>query len=134
MNEVMEVVNNIQLLVKFKDNWADEIDICGCAVMSEEEWYKYVTIAKDYFDSMDKIDFNKVTDDDDWLSDVSTLSFVIGSNEWIEYESFDELMNCFTISVLTDEQAEFLKANGFERYGFFPDDIFDEWIGYKEYH
>lgn len=38
-----------KLLVKFKDNWADEMDIEGFFVTTREDWENRVTLLKDNF-------------------------------------------------------------------------------------
>ena len=115
-------------LLKFRDNWADEMDVSGFVVYDEDEYKAW----------LDKIPEGEFT-------------YGIGTNEEIEYSSKGEFLNSVAITTtnLTPEEVQFFfkffghpstkcigwdsKAAQFKRiergttvsHGFFPD--FD-WI------
>ena len=68
-----------KLLIKFEANWADEMDIEGLFVITEAEWTLYKQKATAYFKTN------------------NTLNYCIGSNEDIEFYSYTELMEAFTV-------------------------------------
>lgn len=75
-------------IYKFSDNWADEMDIEGFAILTENQ--KDIALAKI------KREFKKG----------GTLYF---GNEENEYSDLDEVMNCIEISSLTSQQYHILK-------------------------
>ena len=113
-------------LLKFNDNWADEMDVDGFVIYDEDEYKAW----------LDKIPDHK-------------FSYGIGTNEEIEYSSKAVFLNSVATTNLTPEEVQFFfkffghpstkcigwdsKAGEFKRierstaagYGFFPD--FD-WI------
>ena len=97
------------LLVKFSDNWADEIDIEGCVIMSEEEYEKYLNAAKRAFEIE------------------GSISFYIGSNEEIRYGNFEDFKKTLKIRTLQGNDETVLRSYHFDNYGIFPDYIFDEY-------
>jgi hypothetical protein len=96
----------MKLLVKYDSNWADEMDINGFKVLTNEQWEKY------------QKDFKK-------LFKKECYSYYVGTNEEIEYSDFDEFISDFKTSEITDEEAaviEKLFGNlSTYGYGFFPE-------------
>ena len=82
-------------LLKTEYDWADEMDIVGFCMMRPAEY--------DYL-----------------LREISAIEYPIewnvGSNQYIEFESAEEILKKFDVSVLTLEYAEFVK-NKFLRFG-----------------
>ena len=72
------------LLIKFKDNWADEFDISGWFVSSEETW--------DAFKAQD----------------FEPREIYFGTNEGIEYESKADYLSRFKTKAISDSDAEVL--------------------------
>lgn len=119
-------------LLKFRDNWADEMDVSGFVVYDEDEYKAW----------LDKIPNRK-------------FSYGIGTNEEIEYSSKGEFLNSVAVATtnLTSEEVQFFfkffrhpstkcigydsEAGEFKRierstevsYGFFPD---FNWIEFDE--
>jgi hypothetical protein len=94
-------------LVKYDSNWADEMDIDGFRVFTDKQWEKY------------QKDFKKLFKED------RGYTYYVGTNEDIEYNSFDEFMSDLKVSEITDEEATVLKKF-FDNlttygYGFFPE-------------
>lgn len=90
-------------LVKYDSNWADEMDIDGFDVFTDSKWEKYLKSFKDHFDKGDE------------------YSYGIGTNEEIEYSSYDEFVRDFKVTEITDEEAATIEKHfGKHGYGFFP--------------
>ena len=93
-------------LVRFEENWADEMDIYGFAIFTAEEYSNWCHTLSRLRKAMNYAVF--------------TYSF--GTNEEQEYEDFEEFMNCFTVKALPAEHAKML-CDGFDTdkyYGQFP--------------
>ena len=88
----------------FEGNWADEMDISGFKIMSDEEWTEYQKA------------FNKYDD---------TIYYCIGTNEEMEYENGPEVLNDIrTVVDISETEEKFLKTsfklNRRFEFGFFP--------------
>jgi hypothetical protein len=84
--DVIEMPFNINkdwTLVKFADNWADEIDVAGFMVVSTEELEGWKS---------------KIPDEE--------FSVCIGTNEEIEYSDREQFLKKHTFTPLTQEQAQ----------------------------
>lgn len=113
-------------LVRFRDCWADEFDVEGFCVMSDDE----IEVWKSRF----KVIFDR--------NEVYTYSF--GTNEEIDYSSFDQFISNFSFCEISEEQAETLKTFGFVdtfyaekdqeiiKFGDFPMVDDDEWADFIE--
>jgi len=85
----------MKLLLKFEDNWADEMDV-----------YSYALVQDDIKEMWDKIE--SYSYDDKCNTDEVTI--VIGSNEEIEYENVADLLSNITVTEITDEQAQAIES------------------------
>jgi hypothetical protein len=74
-------------LVKFSSDWADEFDMNGFKVMSEEEFEKYKT-------GMNNEEY--------------PYEAGFGTNEWFDYEDAEDVMNDLTIVEISVSEAEVL--------------------------
>lgn len=95
-------------LIKFSDNWADEMHVEGFAVMSTKD---FALFAQTVENVCKKIDSGR------------TFAWYIGTNEWIEYYTGEEFKNSFDCTVIEDAQAMVLRSlliEGKTRYGLFP--------------
>lgn len=90
-------------LIKFSDNWADEMDIDSFVLM-DQEW------KDEYFNRL-KNDFEERLKEKDYFC----LNF--GSNQGIEYEKFDELMRCFTVIEISQEEYDTIEKLFGKSYG-----------------
>ena len=88
-------------LVKFRDNWADEMDIEGFNLMTKKEFKEFMKELKE--------------NDNDGIYCVS-----FGSNEWNEYESWENLESRFTCIEITKEEASVIRNTIGEEFGIFP--------------
>lgn len=107
MNEALGIPDRPLVLVKFDDNWGDEMDIEGHFVLPEEAFTKYKVEAKAYFEINDE------------------LLYPVGSNEDIEYMSYDELMDRYMVVSITQEEYNVLVKLGLETAGFTGPEIED---------
>lgn len=91
------------LFIYYSDNWADEMDISGSRVMSEKEYEEYIARAKYAFEVNGTVDFG------------------IGSNESIEFESFEVFEQTLTVHEITEEDMKILVRFGLDDFGHFPE-------------
>lgn len=68
-----------KLLIKYSGNWADEMDLEGLFIVTKDEWEAYKKIADGYFNLQE------------------TLSYHVGTNEEIEYQTYSDLMEDFEV-------------------------------------
>lgn len=102
------------LFIQFSDNWADEIDVEGCALMTQNEYNKFIIAAKKAFANEINIDF------------------AIGSNEYISYQSFKDFEETLKITEVTNEEVKILEKFHFDNYGHFPIYLFEEYYEEEE--
>ena len=79
-----------KLLIRFNDNWADEMDISGLFILEEAAWIKIQ-------DRVKKI-----------IKLCGVWDCGIGTNENIEYDSFEQWLHSYTVVPITDEDANVL--------------------------
>lgn len=91
------------VLVLFEDNWADEMDLEGFKVMRKSEWEQ---TAAEFRESKENSE--------------SVIEFYFGTNEYNEYDSVDDALACFTVTEMTDDDAEFLEKLFPGGFGPFP--------------
>jgi hypothetical protein len=91
------------LLVKYSDNWADEIDVEGFHLFTAQEWEAYQAAIKEFFNSNDE------------------LCFGIGTNEEIEYSDAEEYLDTLRANYISEQQYNVLKDLFPRGFGFFPD-------------
>ena len=74
-------------LVRFTDNWADEMDVEGFKVLPNSAFMQWARLVEDVSTAIDKgYEF-------EWF---------IGTNESIVYRTGRELKNCFKCEVIED--------------------------------
>lgn len=98
-------------ILKYNDNWADEMDISGFAVMTESERDEYFAVFKKVFDTNEY------------------YSFFVGTNEEIEYNTLEDFTNAFEMSEITEEEAKVFSKFFGNEFGFFPT---AEYVEFKE--
>ena len=93
-------------LVRFEEDWADEMSIYGFAIFTTDEYSNWSHIMFRLCEAMNQAVF--------------TYSF--GTNEEQDYEDFEEFLKCFTVKVIPAKHAEILRDmfNINEYYGEFP--------------
>jgi hypothetical protein len=87
------------LLVKYKGDWADELEVEGFWITTKEKYEKWLIEIKNFF----------------------PYTYYIGTNEEIEYESLDSLQYHLSVKEITQEQFDNLKVVFGDSFGFFPD-------------
>jgi len=88
---------NVKYLVKINCDWADEATLEGFAVVEPREW-EYAC------KEMEACEY--------------PVEWQWGSNQWVMFESFDQVQECFDISVLNTKETDFLESR-FIKYGEF---------------
>lgn len=95
-------------LVKFADNWADEMDIEGFSIMSTGQFTQWARTVEEVAKKIDE---------------GHPFEWYFGTNEWIDWEIGNEFKEAFSCEVITDEEADVLKRlllEDFYKYGIFP--------------
>ncbi|MHA2280095.1 MAG: hypothetical protein ACXAC5_04365 [Promethearchaeota archaeon] len=88
-----------RVLVKFRDNYADEFDIEGWKIMCKESWDNYVKAMK--------------------KDVVWPQSKYFGTNEGIEWSDADEHLYCFKAIPITPEEEQIIVKVIGKRFGDF---------------
>jgi len=89
-------------LLQYNDDWADEMDISGFAVMTQSERDEYFAVFKKVFDVN------------------GYYSFCVGTNEEIEYDTLEDFTNAFQMAEITEEEAKVFSKFFGNEFGFFP--------------
>lgn len=96
------------ILAKWSGNWADEMDLDGFRVFTQQEWDEYKTLA---------------------LAKEDCFTFCVGTNEEIEYENGQALLNEIKLTELGQLLADTVNElfiGKCKYYGFFPSkDLFE---------
>lgn len=95
-------------LVKFADNWADEMDVEGFSIMSTGQFAQWAKTVEEVAKK---------------IGEGHPFEWYFGTNEWIDWEIGKEFKEAFSCDVITDEEANVLKRlllEGFDKYGIFP--------------
>jgi len=93
------------LLVKWEDNWADEMDLEGHFVIEKVEWEK---ISEDFSNHTEEI------------------IYCVGTNEDIEYANGTEALAQFTTTEITEDEYQTLEKLDLLSSGFDGPDL-EEW-------
>ena len=102
----------MKYLVNVSDNWADEMDVEGFSIWDQKTYDEFMDL------------FNKYWDENGFLE------IYIGTNEFIEYGSKEDLLNCFKFIEITDDEAYVLKQFFGESFGDFNPDYIAECLSY----
>jgi hypothetical protein len=77
------------LLIRFKDNWGDEMNVTGFVVVAKDDWSKmYLKVVA--------------------LFEKASWEFYFGTNESIEYNNLAHWEENFTTVELTDEEFQII--------------------------
>jgi len=102
MNEPLGIAYPKLLLISFATNWADEMDIEGHYVATVDQYKTFKEELKEYF---------KDRDNDE-------LYYGVGSNQGIEYSSYEDVMDCYESTPITKKEHQILVKLGLESAGF----------------
>lgn len=83
-------------LFKFSSNWADEMDVYSYAIVDTKE-----SLWADYKKIMD-VPKDKRDEEGNWVC------IGVGSNEELEYDTVQELLDEISVKNLTDEEASII--------------------------
>lgn len=86
-------------LIKFASNYADEFDVSGFQILTGDEWEELKQEALKYF-----------SDDSHRDSDYGRISFAwyFGTNEELQFDSYEDWLNCIEVIPLDKIQTEVL--------------------------
>lgn len=110
-------------IVKYEDNWADEMDVEG--------FYIFTELGFNYFNKLVTLVANRIDEEVDhhgWSS--NPFRFFIGTNEELPYHSKEEFIGAFSVAAVEDFSDDLVfilgKTSGF---GVFPDiEILEEYL------
>ena len=88
-----EVVEEEHYLVKFEENWADEMDVYSFAVFTAKQYRNWRAL----LERMKK------------ASEYCVFSYSFGTNEEQDYDEFEEFERCFTAKPITKAQADTIR-------------------------
>ena len=95
-------------LVKFADNWDDEMNVEGFTVLGTEDFMGFIRLIEAVGKKIDTgIPFN----------------MFIGTNQYITYQSGRQFKDAFGFEVIEDDIAMALRTfliEGYSKYGLFP--------------
>ena len=96
-------------LIKLEDNWADELNLRGFAVMSNAQFMAWAR-------TVEKV-ANKIEEGHNFV-------WYIGTNEYVDYETGADFKAAFTCEAISDTQVAVLKQlllnSKSDTYGIFP--------------
>lgn len=101
-----EIIEEECYLVKFEENWADEMNIYAFAVFSAKEYRCWRHAMARLEKAMEK----------------AVFTYCFGTNEEQEYDTFAEFDQCFTVKPITNDEANTIRDtfNIATYYGDFP--------------
>lgn len=101
-------------LVKYSDNWADEMDIEGFAVFTQKEFCDFS---------------NAIEEIMNLIKNGKTYTYWFGTNEGVEYDHVNYFLKSFEIKTIDALSYSLISGNICNNdhvYGFFPfDDMLD---------
>lgn len=74
-----------KLLIKFKGDWADEMDVYGFTIISEEKWA-----------------FKKL----EWEHTPFPQECMVGTNEYVEYKDMQEYLKNFKVKEISEDEIK----------------------------
>lgn len=80
-----------KILVSYSSNWADEINIGGKKVLTKNDWDNICQEVKSIFEK------------------TNLLTHYVGTNEYIEYSSYEDWFLCYQVKEITDDEATILE-------------------------
>jgi hypothetical protein len=80
------------LLITLDRDWADEFNVEGFVVLTAAEWEDHKQLAKKHFEEH------------------GSVELYFGTNEFLDYSSYDEYVKEFEVTELTQAQLDVLKS------------------------
>ncbi len=101
------------LLVKASIDYADEFDCKMFGVFTEEKWNEVCENAKKRFAG----DSSEDDSEDDDSEDSGTVEIYFGTNEALEFDSYNQWFKKMKITEISADEAEFLKKHFGKTFG-----------------
>jgi len=102
------------VLITHDEDWADEFNATGFHVMTEKEWDEHKVRAKKIFDDQPYVK--------DWQDNrhPRPVEYYFGTNEFLEWDTYDRWLEDIKVTKLTDALAATLRSlfKPWMRYGF----------------
>lgn len=105
----------MQVLVKFDTWYGDEFNVKGFRIMTRDEFNDMMNTLHDIRDIQN-------------AGQISYITIGFGSNEDLEFDDAEELMNCFDATDISDQQADTLMYFFGKEYGFWPMPALEHWL------
>ena len=96
------------ILVKYRDNWADEMDLEGFRLMTISEWEDIKQRAEEYF------------------KENSEYTYYVGTNEEVTFRNYNDWLRHFDVFNLLDHEYHAILRTLGQDFGFFPYDDFED--------
>lgn len=105
------MVNPHQLLIKFSACYADEFDIEGFIVMTENEWKAHKVMVKDHFEKKKLAPLADPSGSPDSYTNRTARQTEVyfGTNESMRYKDYKDYMRCFKVIELSQQGYDTLK-------------------------
>lgn len=94
-------------LINFCDNWSDEMDVEGFVIFDYNEYLEWCK-------NMNRLRAA--------MNNGHAFEFYFGTNEWLDYENYDDFIVCFDRVRITKEEKEIVEKLFGKSYGVFPYD------------
>lgn len=104
------------VLVTYKGNWADEMDLFGYCIYPEEKDFQEDVVDWLNDQGYEYKTFNEILEDD---SD-EEFSFYCGSNEEVCYDSVRDFIDAFTVEEISADEAETIQKRLGNSEGNYP--------------
>lgn len=102
------------VLLKFEDNWADEMDVAGYEVITLRQLEHFNKRVEAYFSEND------------------SFEYYFGTNEFIEYNSAIELLSKYSVLTITETDYQTLNKLGLLKFGIIGPFEIDYWDNFYE--
>ena len=104
------------LLLVHDEDWADEFNATGFMVVTEKEWEAAKERAKIIFNAQPDYDESKYS----YHSGKRPVEYYFGTNEFLEWDTYEEWIKDIKVVKLTDALAATIKSvfKPWMRYGF----------------
>lgn len=89
-----------KLLIIGRNNWADEIDLAFFIVLDSDEWEELKKNTQKSFKQN------------------GSITIYIGTNEEIEFDSYDQWLRQFKVKEISEDEAKFLRTHFEQDWGF----------------
>ena len=110
------------LLVKFSQDWSDEFQGEGFAILTQEEWDTVIANARKSLEWAEQVFLHSGQKASEYRPNWE-IEFYFGTNEAFSFSSLEEYLDSFTVSQISEEEAAFLRLHFNIKHSNFSDGI-----------